>query len=178
MSQAVHYLYNPPAKFIGRVPQIVLSASRGKLIGLNWHTPEFMHSIGNPEILPKLTITDDDHVVIFLTIKQLDEYFAKTRQRFDIPIDLSQGTPFSQQVWQALQTIEYGTTISYANLAQAIGKPTAYRACANANGRNPISIIVPCHRVIASGGGIGGYSGGVDIKKALLELENAWQEPS
>ena len=84
---------------------------------------------------------------------------------------MSLGTPFQQSVWRALQQIPYGQTISYAQLAQNIGKPTAYRAVANANGKNPLSIIIPCHRVVASDGSLGGYTGGLDKKRILLSIE-------
>lgn len=87
-----------------------------------------------------------------------------------IPLDLV-GTPFQHQVWRALQTIPRGKTWSYTDLARAIGRPSAVRAVAQANGRNPVPILVPCHRVIAKDGGIGGYSGGIAMKKALLSLE-------
>ena len=105
------------------------------------------------------------------TITQLEQYFAGKRHQFDIALDLSLGTPFQQSVWRALQQIPYGQTISYAQLAQNIGKPTAYRAVANANGKNPFSIIIPCHRVVASDGSLGGYTGGLDKKRTLLSIE-------
>ena len=102
--------------------------------------------------------------------KELDEYFAGIRKDFDVPIAFS-GTAFQQQVWQELLKIPYGKTISYADLAKASGNPKAYRAAGTANGKNPIAIIIPCHRVIASNGGLGGYAYGVEVKKQLLELE-------
>lgn len=105
------------------------------------------------------------------TITQLEQYFAGERHQFDIALDLSLGTPFQQSVWRALQQIPYGQTINYAQLAQNIGKPTAYRAVANANGKNPFSIIIPCHRVVASDGSLGGYTGGLDKKRLLLKIE-------
>lgn len=109
--------------------------------------------------------------LLIKAISQIDEYLAGKRQNFEIALALSLGTPFQQTVWQALQKIPYGQTISYAQLAQKIGKPTAYRAVANANGKNPFSVIIPCHRVVASGGGLGGYTGGIDKKRFLLTLE-------
>lgn len=110
-------------------------------------------------------------LLLLTTIEQLNQYQNGSRTRFDLPLDMSHGTDFQQNVWQALQQIPYGQTISYAQLAQNIGKPTAYRAAANANGKNPFSIVVPCHRVVASGGGLGGYTGGIDKKRWLLQLE-------
>ena len=109
--------------------------------------------------------------LLLTTITQLDQYLAGERQQFDMTLDWSLGTPFQQSVWRALQQIPYGQTISYAQLAQSIGKPTAYRAVANANGKNPLSIIIPCHRVVASHGSLGGYTGGLDKKRLLLGIE-------
>ncbi len=101
---------------------------------------------------------------------QLDEYFAGKRTEFDIPLD-TVGTQFQRKVWQTLQTIEYGKTVSYQDEAKQMGKPKAMRAVANANGKNKISIIIPCHRVIRKSGDIGGYGGGVWRKRFLLTLE-------
>lgn len=101
---------------------------------------------------------------------QLTEYFAHQRQTFDLPLD-PQGTPFQKQVWQQLRQIPYGETISYGTLAQRLNKPTASRAVGAANGKNPISIIVPCHRVVATNGLLTGYAGGLDRKQWLLQHE-------
>lgn len=106
------------------------------------------------------------------TRKQLAEYFAGKRQRFDLALDL-QGTAFQQQVWQALLAIPYGQCCSYGDLAAAIKRPKAMRAVGAANGRNPLPIIVPCHRVVAANGKLSGYFGGEDVKRQLLALENA-----
>jgi len=104
--------------------------------------------------------------------EQLAEYFAGERQEFDVPIKLA-GTSFQQRVWQELVRIPFGTTISYSQLAERVGKRTASRAVGQANGRNPISIIVPCHRVIGADGKLTGYGGGVDKKKWLLAWERS-----
>ena len=104
------------------------------------------------------------------TKKQLQEYFDGTRQKFDLPLS-PQGTPFQSQVWQALLKIPYGETRSYQQIASMVGNPKACRAVGSANGKNPIMILIPCHRVITAGGKIGGYAGGLPMKKALLELE-------
>jgi methylated-DNA-[protein]-cysteine S-methyltransferase len=103
--------------------------------------------------------------------RQLDEYFAKRRRRFDLPLALS-GTDFQKQVWTALAEIPYGETISYAELARWVGRPLAFRAAGQANGANPIPVILPCHRVIAADGTIGGYGGGLPTKRLLLDLES------
>lgn len=102
---------------------------------------------------------------------QLAAYFTGERTHFSMPLDLSSGTAFQQSVWQALLAIPCGLTISYANVSQQIGKPAAVRAVAAAIGRNPLSIMVPCHRVLGSNGSLTGYAGGLDRKAALLNLE-------
>lgn len=101
---------------------------------------------------------------------QLGEYFAGERRRFEVPLELA-GTPFQRRVWQELQRIPYGETITYAELATRLGQPTAARAVGAANGRNPVSILVPCHRVIGVDGKLTGYAGGVDKKRWLLAWE-------
>jgi methylated-DNA-[protein]-cysteine S-methyltransferase len=105
-------------------------------------------------------------------VAQLSEYFERRRTVFTVPI-APEGTTFQQRVWTELQTIPYGETRSYSQLADAIGRRTAMRAVGAANGRNPISIIVPCHRVIGSNGTLVGYGGGLERKRFLLELEQA-----
>ena len=104
--------------------------------------------------------------------RQLDEYFAGTRLEFELPLRPA-GTAFQRQAWQALQAIPYGETRSYAQQARAVGRPTATRAIGAANGRNPIAIIVPCHRVIGSDGSLTGYAGGEAVKRWLLAHEGA-----
>ncbi|HEX5806559.1 MAG TPA: methylated-DNA--[protein]-cysteine S-methyltransferase [Macromonas sp.] len=104
-------------------------------------------------------------------VQQLQDYFAGRRQRFDLPLDLSCGTAFQQAVWQALTTIGYGQTLSYADIAQALGRPKAMRAVGGAVGRNPLGIVLPCHRVLGAGGALTGYTGGLERKVALLALE-------
>ena len=107
------------------------------------------------------------------TIQQLKDYFKGNRKSFDCKLDLSFGTPFQQKVWKTLLKIPYGETQSYQWVAQHIGKPLASRAVGQANGRNPIPIIVPCHRVVSADGGLGGFSSGIHNKKKLLKLEGA-----
>lgn len=103
---------------------------------------------------------------------ELNEYFAGKRRDFSVPLDL-RGTDFQIQCWRALLGIPYGETRTYADIARAIGHPHAFRAVGLANNRNPIAIIVPCHRVIASDGTLCGYGGGLDLKRKLLEMEGA-----
>ena len=109
-------------------------------------------------------------------IKQFLKYFKGDLKRFDVPLDLSLGSPFQQKVWKKLATIPYGKTRSYKWIASAIHNPKASRAVGNANGKNPLAIIIPCHRVIRENGELGGYTGGISIKRFLLNLEkgNLW----
>lgn len=100
-------------------------------------------------------------------VRQLEEYFAGTRQRFTTSV-APVGTPFQQRVWQELQRIPFGTTVTYGELAQRLGTPRGARAVGTANGRNPIAIIIPCHRVLGSDGRLRGYAGGLPIKERLL----------
>ncbi|MGB8970262.1 MAG: methylated-DNA--[protein]-cysteine S-methyltransferase [Candidatus Sulfotelmatobacter sp.] len=107
-----------------------------------------------------------------LCISELEEYFDGKRREFTFPLDL-RGTDFQLACWRALLAIPYGETRSYADIARAVGKPNAFRAVGMANNRNPVAIVVPCHRVIASDGSLCGYGGGLDVKRKLLEMEGA-----
>jgi len=109
-------------------------------------------------------------------LRELDEYFAGRRREFSAPLDL-RGTEFQLACWQALVEIPYGETRSYRDIAEAIGHPLAFRAVGMSNNRNPVAIIVPCHRVIASSGSLCGYGGGLDIKRKLLDLEQSCVQP-
>jgi methylated-DNA-[protein]-cysteine S-methyltransferase len=107
--------------------------------------------------------------------RQLDAYFARALEAFELPLAAS-GTPFQREVWRALSRIPYGTTISYGELARAIGRPAAVRAVGAANGKNPLPIVVPCHRVIGADGSLTGFGGGLDLKRRLLEIEGVLSE--
>ncbi|HUA39996.1 MAG TPA: methylated-DNA--[protein]-cysteine S-methyltransferase [Streptosporangiaceae bacterium] len=113
---------------------------------------------------------DPDAAPFAAAARQLAAYFAGQLTEFDLPLAPA-GTPFQRRVWAALQTIPYGQTWSYAQLADKIGQPTAVRAVGLANGRNPIALVIPCHRVIGSDGSLTGYGGGLDRKRFLLDLE-------
>jgi len=119
--------------------------------------------------LPPLQLSET-HKVLNETEKQLQEYFAGQRQKFELSLEPF-GTAFQQKVWKALQQIPYGQTLSYGELAQKLGLPNARRAVGAANGRNPISIVVPCHRVIGANGKLTGFAGGLETKSWLLERE-------
>lgn len=108
---------------------------------------------------------------------ELAEYFAETRTRFTVRLAPG-GTPFELRCWEALLAIPYGETRTYAEIARAVGNPKGFRAVGSANHKNPIPIIIPCHRVVASGGGLGGYGGGLHLKRRLLALEQAGKRPT
>ncbi|MEI7785098.1 MAG: methylated-DNA--[protein]-cysteine S-methyltransferase [Betaproteobacteria bacterium] len=113
----------------------------------------------------------DDHALLAEACRQLSEYFSGRRQRFDLPLDLSAGTAFEQGVWHALLDIAHGQHRSYSEIGERIGRPSAARAVGAAVGRNRLSIIVPCHRVLGRDGRLTGYAGGLDRKRDLLQLE-------
>jgi methylated-DNA-[protein]-cysteine S-methyltransferase len=112
-----------------------------------------------------------NHKTIGETARQLTEYFAGTRKEFDITL-AAEGTPFQDAVWKAISSVKYGESITYSELARRAGHPGAVRAAGTATGRNPITIMVPCHRIIGSDGSLTGYAGGLDRKRALRELES------
>lgn len=122
------------------------------------------------ERLLNATLRPGTNALLEATAAQLDEYFVRRRSAFSLPL-LPAGTDFQRAVWQALCRIPYGTTLTYAQLAAAIGRPTAVRAVANAIGANALSIIVPCHRVVGSNGSLTGFAGGLNVKRYLINLE-------
>jgi len=117
-------------------------------------------------------VRDDGDSLLAETRRQLNEYFDGKRRAFDVPLDL-RGTPFQLRVWKALTEIPFGATASYRDIAAAVGRPKAVRAVGGANNRNPVPIIVPCHRVVGADGSLVGYGGGLPIKRRLLALEKA-----
>lgn len=143
---------------------LTLIASDPGLAAILWDDDPAMQACYSPRR------QDRHHPVIAATIRQLDEYFAGMRTTFDLPLD-PVGTAFQRDVWRALLTIPYGETRSYADIARAIGRPTATRAVGAANGRNPLPIVTPCHRVIGSNGTLTGFGGGLPNKQLLLALE-------
>jgi methylated-DNA-[protein]-cysteine S-methyltransferase len=142
---------------------VLLARTDGGLAGA-WFTGQNAHPI---------TITAprrDDDPLLRAAASQLGEYFAGQRQEFDLALDM-RGTEFQRQVWRALLGIARGQTASYGDIARQIGSPSAVRAVGGAVGRNPLSVIVPCHRVVGSDGSLTGYAGGLERKRALLHLE-------
>lgn len=132
--------------------------------------PDNRHPVSRKGWIPDASGAAAD--VLRTTREQLREYFDGTRRAFDLPLQ-PQGTPFQMDVWRMLATIPWGATWSYRDLARAIGKPEAVRAVGAANGRNPLPIVLPCHRVIGADGSLTGFGGGLPIKAALLRLEGA-----
>jgi methylated-DNA-[protein]-cysteine S-methyltransferase len=120
----------------------------------------------------KASPTDEKDAILSLAAKQLSEYFAGKRTAFDLPL-APQGTVFQQAVWKTLAAIPYGELRSYSDIARQIGKPKAVRAVGAANGKNPLPIIVPCHRVIGRDGSLTGFSGGIEMKSRLLQMEGS-----
>jgi methylated-DNA-[protein]-cysteine S-methyltransferase len=140
-----------------------LFARGDELVGLFMrnHDPAFREAV------------EGDVAVLRQTAEQLDEYFAGERRAFDLPLN-AEGTGFQRLVWRTLYAIPFGVTCRYGDIARAIGRPSASRAVGAANGKNPISIIVPCHRVIGANGALTGYGGGMPAKKWLLAHEGRW----
>lgn len=146
------------------VGQLTLVARGTKLAAILWE-----HERQNRVRLGPLQEAVD-HPLLLEAERQLQEYFAGSRERFELELDFA-GTEFQCKVWQALLTIPFGETRSYSQIAQQIGSPKAVRAVGAANGRNPISIVAPCHRVIGASGSLTGFAGGLEAKQFLLALE-------
>ncbi|QSR17299.1 methylated-DNA--[protein]-cysteine S-methyltransferase [Novosphingobium sp. KA1] len=162
------------------VGELTLVASDAGLVAVLWenddprrvplHAPRRVHLHATHHVPLHELPPGDAHPVLEQARAQLADYFAGRRTVFDLPLDF-RGTAFQQSVWQALLTIPYGETRSYRQIAEAIGRPGASRAVGAANGRNPISIIAPCHRVVGAGGALTGFAGGLEAKAFLLKLE-------
>ena len=161
--QTLHYL--------SPCGEMILGAYEDKLCLCNWTKEKHPGRVYKRlQILLKADFVEASSVVIQEAVRQLDEYFRKERKTFDVPL-LFVGTDFQKQVWRQLLEIPYGHTISYGEMARQLGKPSAVRAVANANGANAISIFAPCHRVIGSNHSLTGYGGGLEAKRFLLRLE-------
>jgi methylated-DNA-[protein]-cysteine S-methyltransferase len=149
----------------------MLPTSCGELlVAINAHGLVHVDFVAGLRALPDMSGWQQDGEALAPYLAEFDAYFAGRLQRFTLPL-AARGTAFQQAVWQALCDIPYGETRSYGEIARVIGKPSASRAVGAANGRNPLSIIVPCHRVIGQNGSLTGYAGGLPIKQVLLHLE-------
>jgi methylated-DNA-[protein]-cysteine S-methyltransferase len=146
------------------VGELKLIASDKGLVAVLWEN-DVPHRVRVGEM-----VEDGRHPVLMEAERQLGEYFAGKRQEFSVPLDM-RGTAFQRDVWRALLEIPFGETRSYLDLAKRLGNPNATRAVGAANGRNPLSIVVPCHRVIGASGKLTGFAGGLDVKAKLLGLE-------
>ncbi|TXJ08754.1 MAG: methylated-DNA--[protein]-cysteine S-methyltransferase [Acinetobacter sp.] len=147
------------------VGQLKLIANAEALVAILWETDK-----PNRVLLGEMQ-ENNQHEILLQTQQQLQEYFARQRQDFDLPLEFY-GTNFQKQVWAELLKIPFGETRSYLDIAEAIGNPKAVRAVGAANGKNPISIIAPCHRVIGKNGALVGFGGGLENKHILLSLES------
>jgi methylated-DNA-[protein]-cysteine S-methyltransferase len=148
------------------VGPLTLVGDKGKLVGCYFSNSDFAK-----QILTELAPTSGDNVAVLKTArKELELFFARRLEKFTVPVAPS-GTEFQRSVWKALQKIPFGATASYGDIAKLVGKPNAMRAVGAANGKNPICIIIPCHRVIGADGSLTGFGGGIDRKKYLLDLE-------
>lgn len=151
--------------------EVWLAASPQGLAGVWFDGQRHLPSqLSGPQAWPH----DEQHPVLRAAAQQLGEYLRGVRTQLDVPLDWSGGTPFQQDVWRALLGVARGHTISYGALGQRIGRPLAVRAVGAAVGRNPLSVVVPCHRVLGQDGSLRGYAGGLERKTALLQLEGAW----
>ncbi len=146
------------------VGRLTIIASANKLLGIEWET-ESRNRKGRDRLK-----FDSSHPILRETEQQLREYFGDSRTHFDLPLE-ARGSEFETKVWRALEKIPYGTTRSYLDLAKAIGSPKACRAVGAANSRNPLPIVVPCHRVIGANGKLTGFTGGLNRKATLLAHE-------
>ncbi|WP_165064373.1 methylated-DNA--[protein]-cysteine S-methyltransferase [Paludisphaera rhizosphaerae] len=157
------YVYKTMRSPVGTLKLVASGAGLAAVLGEN----------DNPRRVRLGTATRDDHdPVLGKAERQLEEYFEGNRRTFSIELDFK-GTPFQKKVWEALLEIPYGETRSYGAIAAAVGEPKAMRAVGAANGRNPISIIAPCHRVVGASGRLTGFAGGLEAKAFLLRLEGA-----
>ncbi len=150
--------------FASPLGRMVLAAADGQLVGVWFDDQRHLPDLSRWPVKPQEPVLQE-------TCRQLTGYFAQTRLTFDLPLYLASGTEFQQTVWRSLLSLNAGSTCSYAALSAVAGRPTAVRAVAGAVARNPMSIVVPCHRVLGANGAMTGYAGGLARKTALLELE-------
>ncbi len=167
MSSSIHMSY-----YKTKIGELIIASFEGKICIVDFRYRKMRTTVDNRiKRGLKAQFVEREDEVIAKTKKQIDEYLKGERRQFSVPI-LTVGTPFQRAVWSALLEIPYGKTASYLDVAKRIAKARAVRAVAAANGANSIALIIPCHRIIESGGGIGGYGAGSAVKKRLLKLES------
>ena len=154
-----------------KIGELILGSFKNKLCLLDFRYRK-MRNVVDQRLQSgfKTNYIEKDNKLLQKTRKQIDQYLSGKRKEVKIPISMV-GTDFQRQVWKALTTVKYGETTSYSDLAKKINNPKAVRAVASANGANSIGLIIPCHRIIESNGGLGGYGGGLPVKKRLLKIE-------
>ncbi len=154
-----------------KIGELIIGSFEGQICILDYRYRKMHASVDNRiKRLLKADFLEQEDAAIQQAKQEIDEYLAGERTKFDLPI-LLVGTDFQKAVWQELMKVPYGTTLSYMKLAERLGQAKAVRAVASANGANALALIVPCHRIIASDGSLGGYGGGLPVKKRLLKLE-------
>ena len=154
---------------------LLLMASDSGIYRIVLPRKSFKHCLNNLGKRNDILLTNKDTSLIKQCKKQLSEYFVGKRSHFYLDLDL-EGTPFQKKVWRALRSIEYGHTKAYVDIAKKIGNPKAIRAVGMANNKNPIPLVIPCHRVIGKNGSLVGYGGGLELKSNLLELEKTFMK--
>ena len=161
MKYPPHTVQSDYASPLGRM---ILAAADGQLVGVWFEDQRHLPDLTQWPVAPQEPVLQE-------ACRQLAAYFARQRTTFDLPLYLQSGTEFQQTVWRKLQTLAAGSTCSYTQLSALAGRPAAVRAVAGAVARNPLSVVVPCHRVLGSNGAMTGYAGGLPRKAALLDLE-------
>lgn len=156
-----HTVQSPYTSPLGHM---ILAAAQGQLVGVWFENQRYLPATAQWPVHPQ-------EPVLLEASRQLAAYFCGAHQQFDLPLHLGSGTDFQQTVWRSLLTLKAGTTCSYQHISTLVNRPTAVRAVAGAVARNPLSVVVPCHRVLGSNGALTGYAGGLVRKTALLQLE-------
>ena len=164
MKKLFVYIYDSPCG------PLLLGESSNAITHCDWLDGKHHKKLTQLCSSPAVQYGDVPSPLLTEAVRQIEGYFRGERREFDLPL-ATEGTPFQQRVWAALRTVPYGETLTYSELASRLGCPKAVRAVANAVGANPISILIPCHRIVGKNGGLTGYAGGLEAKKLLLQLE-------
>tara|TARA_Y100001970_G_scaffold231032_1_gene287079 strand:- start:31 stop:543 length:513 start_codon:yes stop_codon:yes gene_type:complete len=160
-------------KYQSPIGELLIAADENNLLLLKFLRTDKIENFINSKF-SNYKIYRKKNEILDKTTSQLSEYFSGKRTEFNIPLNFIYGTKFQVDVWKKLRSIKFGETASYLDIARLINNPFSYRAVGNANNKNPISIIIPCHRVLANDGKIGGYGGGINSKQFLLDIEKKY----